>query len=346
MSVPSTGLRWGPNGRPVRPFVMPTTLTGRLRVWRYTLMRRTVQIGVLLLFLGTIHWGWAIAGRPLLLGNLSASEILGSIPMADPFAAAQILLSGHLLEPRVLIGSGIVMLLYGLLGGRVWCSWVCPINMVTDLPAWLRGRLGIRDMFHISRNIRYTVLALALILSIVTGVAAFEWVSPISMLHRELIFGMGLGWIAMLGVFLFDLVVLRDGWCGHLCPLGAFYALLGHISPVRVRFDTPTCTHCGECARVCPEPQVLNLKKASEAGMIRSGECTNCGRCIAVCPEDTLRFGLRATVADPTAPPQPPSAKGESHEHNNTGHQGPDHRRPGGIHLAFLCPCAGGDIRQ
>ena len=136
----------------------------------------------------------------------------------------------------MLVGAGIVLVLYGVLGGRVWCSWVCPINMVTDLAGWLRIRLGIRDMFHLNRNIRYSVLALALLLSALTGVAAFEWVSPISMLHRELIFGLGLGWTAVLGVFLFDLLVLKHGWCGHLCPLGAFYALVGRLAPVRVRF--------------------------------------------------------------------------------------------------------------
>ena len=48
---------------------------------------------------------------------------------------------------------------------------------------------------------------LALLLSALTGVAAFEWISPISMLHRELIFGIGLGLTAVLGVFLFDLFI-------------------------------------------------------------------------------------------------------------------------------------------
>lgn len=286
----------GPNGRPIRPFVMPQSWVGKLGVWRHIILRRLVQTGVLLLFLGTAHWGWSLAGQPILVGNLSSSELLGVIPMADPFAVAQMLLTQHALVSKVLVGAGIVLLLYGMLGGRVWCSWVCPINMVTDLAGWLRIRLGIRDMFRLSRNIRYSVLALALVLSALTGVAAFEWVSPISMLHRELIFGLGLGWTAVLGVFLFDLLVLKHGWCGHLCPLGAFYALVGRLAPVRVRFDTPTCTHCGECARVCPEPQVLNLRQAANAGMITSGECSNCGRCITVCPEDTLHFDLRHRI--------------------------------------------------
>jgi ferredoxin-type protein NapH len=272
---------------------MPASFSGKLWVWRYLLLRRVVQLGVLLLFLGTVRWSWQVAGRPLLSGNLSASELFGTIPLADPFAVLQIILTRHLPQPEVLAGAGIILLIYLLLGGRSWCAWVCPVNMVTDLAAWLRRRLGTNDLFRLSRNVRYTVLALALVLSVLSGVAAFEWISPISMLHRELIFGAGLGWTAVLGVFLFDLFILRNGWCGHLCPLGAFYAVVGRLAQVRIRFDTPTCTHCGECARVCPEPQVLNLKAASAAGMIASGECTNCGRCITVCPENTLHFDLR-----------------------------------------------------
>ena len=293
MSTTREAVKTGPNGRPVRPFVMPTSFAGKLRVWRYLLLRRAVQLGVLLLFLGTVRWGWEVAGKPLLSGNLSASKLLGTIPLADPFAVLQIILTRHLPQAEVLIGAGIILLTYLILGGRSWCAWLCPINMVTDLAAWLRRRLGISDLFRLSRNIRYTVLALALLLSALTGVAAFEWISPISMLHRELIFGIGLGWTAVLGVFLFDLFILRNGWCGHLCPLGAFYALLGKLALVRVGFDAPTCTHCGECAKVCPEPQVMNLKAASVTGMIDSGECTNCGRCITICPEDTLQFDLR-----------------------------------------------------
>lgn len=290
-------VRFGPNGRPVRPFVMPRTLGGKLRVWRFILMRRAVQLGVLLLFFGTVRWGWTLFGQPVLAGNLSASELLGIVPMADPFAVLQILLTGNAVSNTVLIGAGLILLVYGVVGGRAWCAWVCPVNMVSDLAGWLRPRLGIHDVVHVRRSIRYGVLLLALVLSVLTGVAAFEWVSPIAMLHRELIFGVGMGWLAVLGVFLFELLVLRHGWCGHLCPLGAFYAVLGkHTAQVRVRFDAETCTHCGECAKVCPEPQVLNLKLATEAGMIASGECSNCGRCIPVCPEDTLHFDLRNRI--------------------------------------------------
>jgi ferredoxin-type protein NapH len=288
-------------GKPVRHCETPKSLSGKLRIWRYVVLRRITQTLSLLLFLGSFHWGWSALGAPLLQGNYSASELAGTVPLADPFAVLQQLVSGHMLASEVLLGALIILVIYALAGGRVWCSWFCPINPVTDLAGWLRTRLEVRDSLQISRKVRYWVLGLTLLLSLLTGVAAFEWVSPIGMLHREVIFGLGMGWIMVLGVFLFDLLVIRHGWCGHLCPLGAFYALVGRIAPLRVRFDANKCTRCGDCPRICPEPQVLNFARMErDGGLVASGECSNCGRCTPVCPEDALYFDWRWHVARST----------------------------------------------
>lgn len=272
-------------------------LGDRIWSWRYLFLRRFTQLGLLLLFFGTAHWAWQFQKKtPLLTGNLSASEFIGLIPMTDPLAALQIFLTGHVLTQETLIGVAVVFVFYLLVGGRVFCAWVCPVNMVTDLAGWLRNRLDIRALVHIPRTVRYFVLAAALVLSAATGVAAFEWVSPVGMMHREIIFGVGFGFLALLSIFLFDLLILKNGWCGHLCPLGAFWSLVGKAGLVKVRFDKRSCTHCGECAKVCPEPQVLNLKKLEERGLVYSGECSNCGRCTALCPEGSLAFDLRPLI--------------------------------------------------
>jgi ferredoxin-type protein NapH len=276
----------------------PPGLGARLWSWRYLMLRRLSQFGFLLLFFGTAHWGWQLAKDvPLLTGNLSASKFIALIPMADPFAVLQILLTGHMLQQEVLLGAAIVLGFYLLVGGRVYCAWVCPVNPLTDLAGWLRNRLQIPALFILSRNTRYFVLVAALVISAIAGVAAFEWVSPISMMHREIIFGFGLGFLALLAIFLFDLLILKHGWCGHLCPLGGFWSVVGrHTAQVRVRFDKDSCTHCGDCAKICPEPQVLNLKRLEQVGYVFSGECSNCGRCTPVCPEGSLRFDLRPLI--------------------------------------------------
>lgn len=297
----------GPNGRPMHHLLTATSLIGKFWLWRYIIFRRIFQFIILLLFFGSAHWGWTIANQLILIGNLSGSEFLGFVPMADPFAVLQIFVAQHVLATRVIVGAAIVLVLYALIAGRAFCSWVCPINMVTDLANWLHGRLPVKDMFRLSRNTRYFVLALTLILSAIAGIAAFEWISPISMFYRELIFGLGMGWMPVLGIFVFDLFVLKNGWCGHLCPLGAFYALVSsHTAQLKVRFNAQTCTHCGECATVCPEPQVLNLKQADINNMIASGECTNCGRCVTLCPEGSLRFDMRFLITQHQPNPATP----------------------------------------
>ena len=289
--------------RTIRHAPKPATAGAWLVRLRFSIARRVAQFGALLLFFGTAHWGWTIAGRPLLQGNLAAASLAGSVPLADPFAALQMLATGHLLLPEVWIGAAIVSVAWLLLGGRTFCAWACPINVVTDAAAWLRERLGLRDLLNVPSTTRYAVLALALVLSIVTGVAAFEWVSPIGMLHRALIYGTSTGLVAVAGVLLLDLAVLRHGWCGHLCPLGAFWSLAGHAGLVKVRFDAATCTRCGDCVKACPEPQVLNLNRAVLRGVIDGGECTNCGRCVALCPEDSLAFGVRPFARSPVSLP-------------------------------------------
>ena len=127
---------------------------------------------------------------------------------------------------------------------------------------------------------------------------AYELINPVSILHRGILFGFGLGWTVIVGIFAFDVFFSKDGWCGHLCPMGALYALIGQKSLLRVRADKrKACDDCMECYEVCPEMQVIPpaLKKArSDQGpVILSSDCTNCGRCIDICDERVFQFGLR-----------------------------------------------------
>jgi len=263
---------------------------------KYLLMRRFVQISILILYFGANAYGWK-----MLQGDLSGSLLFGLIPLGDPYAVIQMLVAGAALAADILIGAVIIAVFYTVVGGRAFCSWVCPINMVTDLANWLRRRLGIAQVqkrVYMSRNIRYWVLGISLLLSAVMGIAAFEIISPISMAHRGLVFGIGFGGGAILVIFMFDLFVHEHGWCGHICPLGGFYSLLGKFSLIRVKHNAENCTACMKCKEVCPEKEVLfMIAKSSES--VLKGECTNCGRCIDVCGDDALDFSIRSQLKTP-----------------------------------------------
>jgi ferredoxin-type protein NapH len=259
-----------------------------IRPHRFLLARRTTQLGILLLF-----WLGAHLHLGLLTGNLSSAHLFRSLPLADPFAVLQILATGHWVASTVLLGAATVLLFYLLVGGRAFCSWVCPVNPVTDLAGWMRWRLQIAGQLRVDRSVRFWILGLALLVSAISGVAAFEQVSPIAMLHRELIYGPGLGLLAALAILLLDLYVVRRGWCSSLCPLGAFYSLVGRYSPTRIGFDAGLCDRCGECLPVCPEPQLIHFGDMAAAGFVDSGDCTNCARCLEVCPRDAYHFRLR-----------------------------------------------------
>lgn len=266
---------------------------GWLRAHKWLILRRVSQLGILGIFLLG-----PLAGLWIVKGNLNFSYTLDFLPLTDPYVALQAAVTGHFPERLGLIGLAIVIAFYLLVGGRVYCSWVCPVNLVTDAAGWLRGRMGIKGSVHLSRNSRYWILGMTLLGSAATGVVLWELINPVSMLHRGLIFGLGAAWAIVLFVFLFDLFVMSRGWCGHLCPVGAFYSIIGRWSPLRVAAPMRSaCNDCMDCFEVCPEPQVIRPALKGEAKgigpVILAPNCTNCGRCIDVCSKDVFTFGLR-----------------------------------------------------
>jgi ferredoxin-type protein NapH len=260
---------------------------------RWLFARRSTQLGILALFLAGPWFGlwW-------LKGNLASSTFLDVIGLTDPLVLLQSFAAGHKVAGTALIGALTVVAVYVIVGGRVYCSWVCPINIVTDAAFWLRTRLRINASWQPRKSTRLWMLATVLVVSALTSTIAWELVNPITMVQRGLVFGMGFAWVILLAVFLFDLAVSRRGWCSYICPVGVFYGTIGRLSLLRVgAVKRDACTDCGDCYRVCPEPHVIvpALKPADPKGtpVITSGDCTNCGRCIDVCADDVFRFGTR-----------------------------------------------------
>jgi len=266
---------------------------GWLLAHKWLLLRRVSQFSLLILFLlGPLFGIW------LVKGNMSSSLTLDVLSLTDPFVFIQSLLSGHTIETTAIMGALTVFGFYALVGGRVYCSWVCPINIVTDIADWFYRKLNIKSPVHFSKNNRYALLAAILVVTIISGIMVWELVNPVTMLQRELVFTMGFSWVIILAIFIIDAFISRRAWCGRFCPMGAFYSLLGKFSFIRLNaLNRKACNDCMDCYVVCPEPQVIKpvLKKSDNLNpVILAGNCTNCGRCIDVCSEDVFSLGTRS----------------------------------------------------
>jgi ferredoxin-type protein NapH len=304
---------------PKRPQMKSTVIPGRAararHGWwtanRYLVLRRASQVFFLALFLTGPLFGFWIAK-----GTIAASLTFNVLPLTDPLVFVQSLLARHWPETTALIGAAIVLVAYLLFGGRTYCSWVCPINPVTDFASYLRRRLGIARGGPIKSATRLWVLGMILVVSAATGTIAWELINPVTALWRTLVFGSLFGLWLTLAIFVFDLFVVRDGWCGHVCPVGAFYGLIGKVTLLRVAArGRVRCDDCLECYVVCPEAHVITPALRESLGMgpaILSGDCTACGRCIDVCPERVFVFTHRFDRTLDAQGAHPPLAAGSA----------------------------------
>ena len=256
---------------------------------KYLILRRIVQIGILACF--------AFGAKVFVNGNLSSALWFDTIPLSDPFAVLQLLcasvtVSLGVLSGTVLTGAFITLVFYALFAGRAFCAWVCPVNLIVDLAAWLRKKFSIKESrLHLPVNLRYYVLALSLIMSVILGTPAFESVSYIGIIQRGIIFGTA-AWLSVAFViFVVDTLISPRATCSHFCPLGAFYSLISGFALLKIRYDFDKCSKCYGCVGVCPEKQVLSMVgKKSE--LVESGECIRCGRCVEVCNDDAINFSI------------------------------------------------------
>ncbi|EOV6294740.1 TPA: quinol dehydrogenase ferredoxin subunit NapH [Vibrio parahaemolyticus] len=263
---------------------------GWWRAHRFLVLRRLCQLTIIALFMAGPTLG-------VLTGNLSSSMLFDTVPLSDPLIVLQALATGHIPEFNALLGVVIVVVFYAMLAPRAFCAWVCPLNIVTDLAAWLRRKLKIKASYRWSPAIRYWLIPVLMLGSALSGAILWTWLDPVAALHRGLVFGMGAGWVLIALVFVLDLLLVEHGWCGHLCPLGATYGVIGRKSLLRVTaVRREDCTKCMDCFYVCPEPEVLRQPLKEGDRRVMDQNCISCGRCLGVCPEHVFEFKNRLNV--------------------------------------------------
>ncbi|MCI6988606.1 MAG: quinol dehydrogenase ferredoxin subunit NapH [Campylobacter sp.] len=253
---------------------------------KFTILRRISQILILTLFiLGNVY------GIKILQGDLSSSRLLNTISLNDPYALLQLALASLSVNLTALFGTLIVLAFYVLIAPRAFCSFVCPVNILTDLGAFIRKKLRIsKNILNLSSNLRYYLLILSLIFSFLFKIPAFESVSFVGAFTRAVVFlSIDAVSIALL-IIIFEVFITSRGICSHICPLGAFWVIVSKFSLIRIKHTHKRCTRCNRCKVVCPERQVLEII-GKQSGFIKS-PCISCGRCIEACNDEALEFSI------------------------------------------------------
>ncbi len=218
---------------------------------------------------------WAIffivlIGLPL---GFLAFFILGTVCIIDPFFYIQRLaiLIGEVIgiNEGPGFGSDINMLMitvsvagliiFTIIFGRAFCSWICPYG--TFLTFFGKLRKEKRDLPEVlqDRNIKYGILLGFFLSAMVLGRYAWCDICPIGGFYRATgPFAYDFPWLLAFPLVFFIAIGLMAiyydtrGFCKYLCPLGAFVAILDRISFTRVQLPSDRCVECHKCDNVCP----------------------------------------------------------------------------------------------
>ena len=195
-----------------------------------------------------------------------------------------------------------MLMLFGLVLGRVVCGFLCPFGLIQEwihklpVPKLRKGRVT-RALSYV----KYVLLALLVVLIPLYYAAqrfplpAFcKYICPAGTLEgavtllahpeNEGLFSMlgelFTGKFAILAAVLAACAFVYRAFCRFFCPLGAIYGFFCRIALLGVKVDPDLCTNCGLCVRKCP----MDVRRVGDH------ECIHCGACIGECPTKAIRW--------------------------------------------------------
>lgn len=227
-----------------------------------------------------------------LSGNFLSFNFAG-LPLADPLAVAQAAAGSGAATQAMFVGAGVALLLAAVMGA-VFCSWICPFGLLSELTHPKRpGGFDSKTLPAVSS--RPFLLKLGLVaagLALVVTLAPVPFLNQLSMpgwysralqhaaLYKEVLWGAAL---CIPLVLLLERGCGKRFWCRYCCPQSVLIALSGMLFPRRwrVRFARKRCT-CKASDHVCAAVCSLDLQPRSMTAAQRL-QCTNCGDCVDAC---------------------------------------------------------------
>lgn len=205
------------------------------------------------------------------------------------------LLSSKYKFPYYILG---LLLLFGVLLGRVVCGFLCPFGLIQELLYRIPSKKLHKNKWTKRLSyLKYLIFVVfVIVIPLVFTVPGFcKYICPAGTLEggipltamderlRALTGGLFTWKMFLLLIVVLSAVFIFRSFCRFLCPLGAFYGLFHKIAVVGVQVDEKKCNGCNVCIRQCK----MDVKKVGDA------ECIQCGECIEHCSRCAIRFGRR-----------------------------------------------------
>jgi len=194
-----------------------------------------------------------------------------------------------------------------VVGGRVFCGWICPQttfrviyrDLIETKLLKLRKRIGNKqqepDMSKPENKAKKAIaIALWALLAIVAG-ADFMWyfIPPedfFNYLQNPLDHMVMIGFVLGVAAFLiYDIVFLKENFCIYVCPYSRVQSVLYDEHTVMALYDE----HRGGKIYDEDHHKLVNSQKDLKA-IDPDAECTACEKCVTVCPTHIdIRKGLQ-----------------------------------------------------
>lgn len=196
----------------------------------------------------------------------------------------------------ILNGSDVVfglLLLFSVLGSRLFCGWLCPAGAIQDQVAQSRPKPWNSKGKNAPKYVIWVVWF---------AFSVYLWLSN-RPLKADLLYMTGIDIYALITyftvttvIYVFALLTDKRGMCHSLCWMAPFMAIgekcadILHLPRFRLASLPDRCISCGQCSKRCP--MSLDVESMVKRGSMDSLECISCLECVDNCPQKAIRCGM------------------------------------------------------